>query len=276
MVTCNILFTRAYFFAQHFCVWASSIRFSLKFSFSLLYSLCKYDTWNNRLVPNRKRSTTRLYIVTLLISLICRVHHEKCWAGPSVLKPSLLLSHTARLAECPTRLDLSSSAHLDTKTASVPGNWWSTHRPSAGGGHLGGQDEGPWRVGRQGHVGSLGLSANVVTTQMQDHAGVGLCRRLTHLVTCGTLFFLFLMKICWNFSSITLTHIHLSVHIRKSRRRTACTPHPPPAPSSLIEGQSAFSVLGGKDFASHHCHVIQDLNPESLFQIRLECLFVHL
>ena len=24
-------------------------------------------TWNNRLVPNRKRSTTRLYIVTLLI-----------------------------------------------------------------------------------------------------------------------------------------------------------------------------------------------------------------
>ena len=31
--------------------------------------------------PNRKRSTSRLYIVTLLISLICRVHHEKCWAG---------------------------------------------------------------------------------------------------------------------------------------------------------------------------------------------------
>ena len=24
---------------------------------------------------------SRLYIVTLLISLICRVHHEKCWAG---------------------------------------------------------------------------------------------------------------------------------------------------------------------------------------------------
>ena len=33
-------------------------------------------TWNNRLVPNRKRSTSRLYIVTLLI-----VHHEKCWTG---------------------------------------------------------------------------------------------------------------------------------------------------------------------------------------------------
>ena len=40
-------------------------------------------TWNNRLVPNRKRSTSRMYIVTLLIYLICRVHHEKRWAGRS-------------------------------------------------------------------------------------------------------------------------------------------------------------------------------------------------
>ena len=40
-------------------------------------------TWNDRLVPNRKRSTSRLYIVTLLIYLLCRVHHEKCWAGRS-------------------------------------------------------------------------------------------------------------------------------------------------------------------------------------------------
>ena len=31
------------------------------------------------MVLNRKRSTSRLYIVTLLISLICRVHHEKHW-----------------------------------------------------------------------------------------------------------------------------------------------------------------------------------------------------
>ena len=38
-------------------------------------------TWNNRLVPNRKRSTSRLYIVTLLIYHICRVHHVKCWSG---------------------------------------------------------------------------------------------------------------------------------------------------------------------------------------------------
>ena len=36
---------------------------------------------NNRLVPNRERSTSRLYIVTLLIYLLCRVHHAKCLAG---------------------------------------------------------------------------------------------------------------------------------------------------------------------------------------------------
>ena len=34
------------------------------------------------MVPNRKRSTSRLYIVTLLIYLIYRVH-EKCWVGRS-------------------------------------------------------------------------------------------------------------------------------------------------------------------------------------------------
>ena len=39
-------------------------------------------TWN-RLVPDRKRSMPRLYIVTLLILLTCRVHHEKLWAGRS-------------------------------------------------------------------------------------------------------------------------------------------------------------------------------------------------
>ena len=38
---------------------------------------------NNRLVPNRKRSTSRLYIVTLLFKIIYRVHHEKCWTGRS-------------------------------------------------------------------------------------------------------------------------------------------------------------------------------------------------
>ena len=37
----------------------------------------------HRLVPNRKRSTSMLYIVTLLIQLICRVHYEKLWAGRS-------------------------------------------------------------------------------------------------------------------------------------------------------------------------------------------------
>jgi len=36
---------------------------------------------DNRLVPNRKRNTSRLYIVTLFIELICRVHHVKSQAG---------------------------------------------------------------------------------------------------------------------------------------------------------------------------------------------------
>ena len=35
---------------------------------------------NNGLVPNWERSMSRLYIVTLLIKLTCRVHHAKCWA----------------------------------------------------------------------------------------------------------------------------------------------------------------------------------------------------
>ena len=38
-------------------------------------------TWNNRLVPNWERSTSRLYIVNLFILPICRVHHTKCRAG---------------------------------------------------------------------------------------------------------------------------------------------------------------------------------------------------
>ena len=33
--------------------------------------------WNNILGLNKDRSRPRLYIVTLLIELICRVHHEK-------------------------------------------------------------------------------------------------------------------------------------------------------------------------------------------------------
>ena len=41
------------------------------------------QTWNNRLVPNRERSTSRLYIVTLLIYLLCRVYHVKCQVDES-------------------------------------------------------------------------------------------------------------------------------------------------------------------------------------------------
>ena len=38
-------------------------------------------TWNNKLVQNWERSMSRLYIVTLLIYLICRVHNGKFWTG---------------------------------------------------------------------------------------------------------------------------------------------------------------------------------------------------
>ena len=40
-----------------------------------------YCTWNNGLVQNWERSTSRLYIVTLLLKLICGVHQVKCRAG---------------------------------------------------------------------------------------------------------------------------------------------------------------------------------------------------
>ena len=44
---------------------------------------------DNRLVPNRKRSTSRLYIVTLLIELICRVHHVKSQAGIKIARRNI-------------------------------------------------------------------------------------------------------------------------------------------------------------------------------------------
>ena len=40
-------------------------------------------TWNNGLPQNLERSTARLYTITLLIQLICRVHHAKCWLDES-------------------------------------------------------------------------------------------------------------------------------------------------------------------------------------------------
>ena len=39
------------------------------------------QVWNSELVQNWERSTTKLYIVTLIIYLICKIHHAKCWAG---------------------------------------------------------------------------------------------------------------------------------------------------------------------------------------------------
>ena len=49
--------------------------------FTIATKRIKYLGINLPKETNRKRSTSRLYIVTLLIYLICRVHHMKCWAG---------------------------------------------------------------------------------------------------------------------------------------------------------------------------------------------------
>ena len=37
--------------------------------------------WNNWLVQNWERSMTRVFIVTLFIYLMCRVHHAEWWTG---------------------------------------------------------------------------------------------------------------------------------------------------------------------------------------------------
>ena len=39
------------------------------------------QTWNKGLIPNLVRNVSKLYTVILLIWLICRVHHKKCWCG---------------------------------------------------------------------------------------------------------------------------------------------------------------------------------------------------
>ena len=50
---------------------------------SVCRSRSNSENWtrNSRLVPNQERSMSRLYIVTLITKLICRVHHEKCPTG---------------------------------------------------------------------------------------------------------------------------------------------------------------------------------------------------
>lgn len=137
------------------------------------------------------------------------------------------------------------------------------HRLSAGGGHRGGSDGrggGGAKGGGSSRAHGLSPSQLLVSLRLrrQNHTRVGLCCRLTHLVTRWTFFLLFLKKICWTFFPITLTHIHLrSTQIRKRGRRTA----PPPIP--WLRASPAFSVLGGKDFTSHCFHVTQDFSQVS-------------
>ena len=63
--------------------WLSNFHFHFTSSWETCVKVMKQQlelTWNNRLLPNWER-TSRLCIVTLLIYLICRVPHAKCWAG---------------------------------------------------------------------------------------------------------------------------------------------------------------------------------------------------
>ena len=63
------------------------VKIMRKFNFLLSFKVFKYNwlfktkPWNNSLALNRERNTSRLYIVTLLIWIIRRVHHEKHWVG---------------------------------------------------------------------------------------------------------------------------------------------------------------------------------------------------
>ena len=41
----------------------------------------RQEYWSGLPLPSLERSTSRLYIVSLLIELTCRIYHEKCWAG---------------------------------------------------------------------------------------------------------------------------------------------------------------------------------------------------
>ena len=81
---CFIDYTKAFDCMDHNKLWEILQEMGIP-NLPLEKSVCRSGsnsqiwTWNNRLVPNRKR----VYIVTLLIQLICRVHHEKHWAGRS-------------------------------------------------------------------------------------------------------------------------------------------------------------------------------------------------
>ena len=87
---CFIDYAKAFDCVDHNKLWKFLKRWEYQTTWPALEkSVCRsgsnsYDwTWN-RLVPNRKRSTSRLYIVTLFIYLVCRVHLEKCLTGTSI------------------------------------------------------------------------------------------------------------------------------------------------------------------------------------------------
>lgn len=122
--------------------------------------------------------------------------HVLKWHQVLSLKEVFPPLQAARRPGCRTRLASSSSAPLDTRTASVPGNSWSTHPPSAGGGHPGGPGRGP-RVG--GGLSSCCASA-LFRPGPQNHTAKSMPWGRPRSDMVDGLLFLFVKKICWIFS----------------------------------------------------------------------------
>ena len=70
---CFIDYTKAFDCVDHNKLWKILQEMEYQTTWPASWEICMQIrkqqnwTWNNRLVPNRKRSTSRLYIVTLLI-----------------------------------------------------------------------------------------------------------------------------------------------------------------------------------------------------------------
>ena len=65
---CFIDYAKAFDCVDHNKLWKYFKRWEYQTTLPASWEICTLvKTWNNRLVPNRGRSTTRLYIVTLLI-----------------------------------------------------------------------------------------------------------------------------------------------------------------------------------------------------------------
>ena len=98
----------------HVNVWQNPLQYCKVISLQLKNNNNnKNQPWNNRVVPNRKRNTSRLYIVTLLIYLIWDVCHVKSQAGWSTIwnQDSGRNNNNLRYAHDPTLIDTTLMAY---------------------------------------------------------------------------------------------------------------------------------------------------------------------